>query len=194
MESLGDIVGLLVILAALLLLVRAARSSPKKKRNARSSLPVEKDLETGYGTAKVVQVIDGDTVIVVCHRRKTRVRLDSIDCPEEGQRWGDIAKYGLIKLIGGRKILLEEHGVDVHGRTLATVYIEDRETRSLTNVNERMVTLGHAWVSRMFYEHLPHDRRAKLNRLEKWARSRKVGLWRTADPIPPWKWRRDTSE
>ncbi len=42
---------------------------------------------------------------------------------------------------------------------------------------------------RRFYDHLPKDRQDQLNRLERWARSKKVGLWKTPNPIPPWKWR-----
>jgi micrococcal nuclease len=118
-----------------------------------------------------------------------RIRLDSIDCPEDGQYWGDTATYGLIKLIGGRRVHLEIHGLDSHGRTLATIYVRHEDRGEWTNVNERMITLGHAWVMRKFYDHLPRDRQDKLNRLENWARSRKVGLWRAQSPIPPWRWR-----
>lgn len=139
--------------------------------------------------ARVAQVLDGDTVIVVRKRHRVRVRLDSIDCPEDGQPWGDTAKYGLIKLIGGREVLLEVHGTDIHGRTLATIYVEDRETRRVLNVNERMITLGHAWVMRKYYQHLPAGRRKQLDRLERWAKSKRVGLWRTPNPVPPWQWR-----
>ena len=57
------------------------------------------------------------------------------------------------------------------------------------NVNERMVTLGHAWVMRMYYDHLPKSRQQKLNQLERWAKSKRVGLWKTDNPIPPWQWR-----
>ena len=117
------------------------------------------------------------------------IRLDSIDCPEDGQPWGNTAAYGLIKLIGGRKVRLEEHGLDFHGRTLATIYVRHANGEEWVNVNERMVILGHAWVMYKFYDHLPKDRQDKLNRLENWARSKKVGLWRTQSPIPPWQWR-----
>ena len=117
------------------------------------------------------------------------IRLDSIDCPEDSQHWGDTAAYGLIKLIGGRKVHLEEHGLDSHGRTLATIYVRHANKEEWINVNERMVTLGHAWVMRKFYDHLPEDRQNKMNRLESWARSKKVGLWDTSNPIPPWQWR-----
>src|SRR6185295_11461960 len=115
--------------------------------------------------------------------------LDAIDCPEDGQQWGNVSKAGLIKLIGGRDVYLETHGVDEHGRTLATVYLQDSSDSTLLNVNERMVMLGHAWVARNYYGHLPEHRQHQLNRLEEWARSKRVGLWRTEDPIPPWQWR-----
>jgi endonuclease YncB( thermonuclease family) len=138
---------------------------------------------------RTVYIIDGDTVIVSDGRTQIRVRLDSIDCPEDGQHWGDIAKYGLIKLIGRQHVHLELHGEDVYGRTLATIYVWHRQKNQWLNVNERMVILGHAWVMRQFYDHLPEDRREQLNRMEQWARSKKVGLWGTSNPMPPWHWR-----
>lgn len=138
---------------------------------------------------KVVSVIDGDTLIVAKGWGQTVIRLDSIDCPEDGQPWGNIAKYGLIKMVGGHKVKLEEHGVDPYGRTLATIYVWHGGKQQWMNVNERMVILGHAWVMRRYYDHLPSERQEKLNRLEGWARSRKVGLWRTQNPTPPWLWR-----
>lgn len=142
-----------------------------------------------FPEVKVEYVIDGDTVVIIKNWQKIKVRLDSIDCPEDGQHWGDIATYGLIKLIGKRKVRIEEHGVDPYGRTLATLYVQHGDGSEWMNVNERMVTLGHAWVMRRFYNHLPKDRQTKLNRLERWSKTKKVGLWRTPDPIPPWKWR-----
>ena len=142
-----------------------------------------------YFMAKVARVIDGDTVDVTTNGRRVRIRLDSIDCPEDGQPWGDVAKYGLIKLIGGKSVSLEYHGLDLHGRTLATIYLSSDTGTKLLNVNERMVALGHAWIMRQFYSHLPRDRQISLNRIEAWARSKRVGLWKSANPTPPWKWR-----
>lgn len=150
---------------------------------------VLKDLIDDLPSAYVRYVIDGDTIIITKGWGEIKIRLDSIDCPEDGQHWGDIAKYGLIKLIGRRKVHIEEHGLDNHGRTLATIYTRHKQTNEWMNVNERMVMLGHAWVMRMFYDHLPTDRQNKLNRLENWAKSKKVGLWQNENPIPPWKWR-----
>lgn len=127
--------------------------------------------------AKIITVTDGDTVIVKKNGSNISIRLDSIDCPENGQYWGDTAKYGLIKLIGGKTISLEEHGIDNYGRTLATLYIWNDVKKEWLNINERMILLGHAWVMRQFYDHLPLERKSKLNSLERWAKSKKIGLW-----------------
>lgn len=141
---------------------------------------------------RVEWVIDGDTVVLSQGWRELRVRLDSIDCPEDGQEWGDIAKYGLIKMIGKQKVHLEEHGIDAHGRTLGTLYVWNYKKNQWMNINERMVTLGHAWVMKGFYDHLPPDRQDKLNRLQGWACAKKIGLWKSENPIPPWEWRKGT--
>lgn len=136
----------------------------------------------------VKYVIDGDTVIVSSFWSEIRIRLYAIDCPEDGQPWGDVATAGLIKMIGGREVLLETYGVDKHGRTLATIFMW--QNSKLINVNERMVMLGHAWYMRKFCHELSVERQAQLERLEKWARFKRVGLWKTNDPIPPWLWRK----
>ena len=147
---------------------------------------------TNLPWARILHVVDGDSVVVTIDRDECDVRLDSIDCPEDGQPWGDIAAYGLIKLVGGRMVHLEQHGQDIYGRTLATIYVQRDGDHQWMNVNERMVMLGHAWVSRAYCGHLPPDRQQKLNRLQSWARSKKVGLWHEPNPTPPWNWRKTT--
>lgn len=136
----------------------------------------------------VEHVIDGDTVIVRQGWSEVRLRLYGIDCPEDGQPWGDIATAGLIKIIGGRSIYFESHGADRHERTLATIYIWNGN--EIMNVNERMVILGHAWVMRKWCDGLSQQRLDKLIQLERWARSKRVGLWKADNPIPPWLWRK----
>jgi len=141
---------------------------------------------------KVQHIIDGDTIIVSKDWNEIRIRLSAIDCPEDGQPWGNIAKAGLIKLIGGHYVYIEANGIDEYGRTLATIYLEDYQGSKRINVNERMVMLGHAWVMRQYYGHLSKSRRDQLDKLESWARSKRVGLWKTSNPIPPWQWRRNS--
>lgn len=174
---------LVVIVAASIIAILSftVESAPKASPLAGTTSELQR--------VKVQYVIDGDTVIVSKFWSEIRIRLDSIDCPEDGQHWGNIAKAGLIKLIGGRYVYIEVHGVDEYGRTLATIYLEDDHGSKGINVNERMVMLGHAWVMRQYYNHLPKSRQYQLNKLERWARSKRVGLWKTSNPIPPWQWR-----
>lgn len=167
---------------------RAQSSSRTNIKNALSGDAISEIIQD-LPNVKVRRVIDGDTVIILQGRNEVSIRLDSIDCPEDGQPWGDTAKYGLIKLIGGQHVHIEEHGVESHGRTLATIYVMNKQKNEWMNVNERMVTLGHAWVMRRFYNHLPKDRQDKLNSLERWSKSKKIGLWGTENLIPPWEWR-----
>jgi micrococcal nuclease len=147
-----------------------------------------------FPEARVLNVADGDTCTVEYCGHSYRIRLDSIDCPEGGQDWGKKAKYGLIDLAGGQRVRLEIHGLDDYQRTLATLYVRQDQNQNWINVNERMVMLGHAWVMDRYYGHLPPDRQAKLHKLEQWARSRNVGLWRAPNPTPPWNWRKANSE
>lgn len=140
-----------------------------------------------FPVIKIVYVIDGDTVLILKNKDKIKIRLDAIDCPEDGQEWGDIAKYGLMKILKNNIVKIEEHGTDYYSRTLATLYVKNKS--NWMNVNERMVTLGHAWVMRKYYKHLSLERQTKLNQLERWAKAKKVGLWKTSNPIPPWQWR-----
>ena len=134
-------------------------------------------------------VVDGDTVDVAWNGGILIVRLYGIDCPEDGQEWGDIATAGLIKMIGGKSVDLEIFGTDMYDRVLATIFVQDGSEQ--INVNEKMVMKGHAWVMRRFYNELPKNRQHQLNKLENWAKSKKVGLWRNGNPIPPWKWRQE---
>ena len=137
----------------------------------------------------VRHVIDGDTLIVQAGWERVTIRLDGIDCPESDQPWGDTAKHGLIKLVGGRTVHYEHHGTDRYDRTLATLYVWDRKESVWLNVNLRMVMLGHAWVSPALLEHLRAARRKEMLAVSRWARRKRVGLWNNPSPVPPWQWR-----
>ena len=139
---------------------------------------------------QVLSVIDGDSLVVSIVRDQNEVRLDSIDSPEGRQAWGEQATSGLRKLIAGRLVLLEQHGQDQYGRTLATIYAVHLTNHECINVNEHMVMLGHAWVNRLHYGHLPPDRQDKLNDLQRRAKSERLGLWSEPNPMPPWTWRK----
>ena len=185
MEFLGTIA--VIVVVWVVVVARASRRTERYKRYTQSSSPKARAAQSGEG--KVVRVIDGDTVDVAMAEGNVRIRLYAIDCPEDGQPWGKTATAGLIKLVGKKTARIESHGEDKYGRTLGTLYVEQSDGTEM-NVNERMVMLGHAWVMQAFYDHLPPERKNSLSRIENWARNKKVGLWKTPTPIPPWEWRK----
>ena len=167
----GSTFALILVLVLVFILIialskdkRKTSDQVEKKSKADTHKKATIEAKKSHTKAKVCYVIDGDTVVVSKSWHKIKIRLDSIDCPEDGQHWGDIARFGLIKLIGGRTVFLEEYGQDHHGRTLATIHVRNKNNSDLMNVNARMVTLGHAWVMRKYYDHLPKDRQIERKR------------------------------
>ena len=120
--------------------------------------------------------MDGDTIEVLRHLRPERIRLSGIDCPEKGQAFGTRAKQATSALVFGRDVILQTHGQDKYGRTLADVLLPDG-----TNVNHELVKAGWCWWYRKY---APGD--IVLEGFEKDAREAKKGLWVDPAPIPPW--------
>lgn len=119
------------------------------------------------GRARVVRVIDGDTVQL---RGVGRVRLIGVDTPERGRCFDDAATRFTQARIGGRRVRYElgDDEKDRYGRTLAYLH-RGGEMHNL------------ALVQRGFAETLtipPNDRFAKrFRRAERRARRDGVGRW-----------------
>lgn len=134
-------------------------------------------------------IADGDTIYVrdTEQRASYRVRLAMIDAPESSQEYGSQAKNALSQALRGAGVLtLHVHGKDRYGRLIAIV-----ETDTNRNVNLYMVSQGAAWVYRQYAtqpsygQYLP----AMLN-AERNAKMRQLGLWSSANPVEPWRYRR----
>lgn len=129
-------------------------------------------------TGRVVGVTDGDTIKVLCGRTELRVRLAQIDAPERNQAFGSRAKEVLSDLVFDREVRLDLGSKDRYGRDIATVW------RGRLDINREMVRLGFAWAYRKYLEDL------SLLDDEAAARAAGRGLWRDADPVAPWDFRR----
>ena len=88
----------------------------------------------------VVSVLDGDIIEVLHNRHPERIRLSGIDCPEKGQQYGHQAKQATSEMVFGKEVLLQTHGRDRSGRTLADVRLPDG-----THVNHTLVKEGWCW-------------------------------------------------
>lgn len=128
----------------------------------------------------VVSVLDGDTIEVLHNTHPERIRLSGIDCPEKGQAFGNRAKQATSALVFGRDVILQTHGLDKYGRTLADVFLRDG-----THVNHELVKDDWCWWYRKY---VPWD--TTLEGLEKAARENRIRLWADPHLVPPWEWRK----
>ena len=128
----------------------------------------------------VVSILDGDTIEVLHKQHAERIRFSGIDCPEKGQAYGQKAKHAASALAFGKEVILQTHGKDKYGRTLADVILQDG-----LNVNRTLVSDGWCWWYRKY---APGD--TELEQLEKRAREARKGLWVDPAPIPPWVYRK----
>jgi endonuclease YncB( thermonuclease family) len=129
--------------------------------------------------ARVVAVIDGDTLEVRAEGQKLRVRIFGIDTPERGQPWSRKAREALARRLSGKEVRINEVETDDYGRLVGEVYADD------VCVGCELVREGHAWVYRRYTQD------PVLLALEAEARAQRRGLWALpeAERTPPWEWR-----
>lgn len=130
----------------------------------------------------VIVVIDGDTVLfkpdhyASSSRAFLKVRLAGIDAPEAAQPHGDAATRALEEMALKQRATLEIVATDHYGRTLGRLSV------GTLAVNAELVRRGHAWSGSRAGDMLPA--------LQNEAKHARRGLWRDAEPVPPWIWRR----
>jgi micrococcal nuclease len=129
---------------------------------------------------KVRHVSDGDTFTVATFWKMPSLRLAGIDAPEKSQRYGKESTKRLQDLIDNSYVFVTTGEKDRYGRYSATVYT----LPFFTSVNRAMVSEGAAWHY-VQYSHDPY-----LGELETAAKKKKLGLWETENPMPPWEYRK----
>jgi endonuclease YncB( thermonuclease family) len=128
----------------------------------------------------VSKVADGDTFTLNAVGQAPRaVRLYGIDAPERDQAYGELATTALVAWIDGREVRVAVEDVDIYGRLVGTVFVND------SNINLAMVEQGHAW----WYEQYARDA-FELELAEQQARAARRGLWASGTAVEPWEWRR----
>lgn len=128
--------------------------------------------------ARVIAVLDGDTLLVESGPFQSKLRLVNIDAPEKAQPFGPESQQSLQALVEGKTVQVESRAVDQYQRTLAVVSVGG------LNVNEEQVRRGLAWA----YSRSREARRYGVLQAE--AQAARRGLWQQADPERPAQWRR----
>jgi endonuclease YncB( thermonuclease family) len=92
--------------------------------------------------AKVLEVIDGDTLILDIDlgfqvKKEQRVRLAAIDCPEITTKKGKEAfEYVRTKMTQTNFIMVQTHKIDIYGRYVAHIFYEPALTENKKNQDE----------------------------------------------------------
>ncbi len=134
----------------------------------------------------VVNVVDGDTIDVMLHNKKTRVRLLWVDTPETVHPRKAVEKFGkeasdfTKKTLTGKTVWMtfDHELLDLYGRTLAYIWEcnGDFDMSRCTMFNSRLISEGYGRMERRF-EFMYYD---QFSTLEWVAKKAKLGIW--SDP------------
>lgn len=145
---------------------------------------VAQDLQADTLVGRCVAVFDGDTMVVRdAHQKRHEVRLQGIDAPEKGQRYGSISKSNLTALAYQKHVTVHWDRRDRYGRLVGRI------TMNGTDLSLRQLEAGLAWVYREYLDELQLADRRIFLQAEATAQRERLGLWRDRDPTPPWLWR-----
>ncbi|MES2650624.1 MAG: thermonuclease family protein [Bacteroidota bacterium] len=163
--------GKVIVLILFLFIKPVFSQTPQKQTN----------LENQIFTAKVIRVMDGDTMEALYKNKPIKIRLAHIDCPEKRstQPFNNQAKKALSDLCFGQQVTIYAENYDRYGRLIAIVLNNKKQI-----VNQEMIKRGMAWH---FKRYSSDQLYAKLELV---ARKDKIGLWKDKNPIAPWKWRK----
>ncbi|MEJ8814017.1 thermonuclease family protein [Variovorax ureilyticus] len=148
-------------------------------------------------TCLIVGVPDGDTLKARCGQpgsyEEIKVRLNGIDAPEKRQAFGERAKQAMSDLVYMKDAELDCRKIDRYGRSVCRVMVPAQSAPNgpkTLDAGLAMVTVGVAWWYRAYAKEQTPQERGQYEYAETEARAKRVGLWRDAEPVPPWEWRK----
>lgn len=132
-------------------------------------------------SAVVTKIYDGDTILVkeINGEGKFKIRLADIDAPEKRQRFGNEVTCQLNKLLFRKQVIIKYSSIDRYGRIIGEVYLNN------VNINEMMLKNGWCW----WYKN--YSKKYHYQNFQNHARKNKLGIWKNADNIPPWIYRKN---
>lgn len=131
----------------------------------------------------VLEVLDGQTIVVTASNRKMTLVLAGVDAPELKQDFGDLAQQHLANLILNKGVEVEVAELQMSS-VLAKVYC------NRVDVALQMVRDGVAWYDPSTTYQLTELERRLYGEAQAAARKEQRGMWHDGTPMPPWEWRR----
>lgn len=124
--------------------------------------------------AKVVGVVDGDTITVITkENRQFMFQLAGIDAPEKEQDFGAEARGFLSDLILNQAVIVSGYKDDCLNRPVASVLFNNKD------LSLSLVESGKAWADSACQTDIT------LVKKEMSAKESKIGLWQNPNPVRP---------
>ena len=128
---------------------------------------------------KIISVKDGDSLeLLDADNNIHQIRLAHVDCPENKQDFGKRSKIFTANFCFGKEVTVLPTDTDRYGRTVGVVFVGREE------LNLAIIKAGMGWHFKKYSKDDDYDR------AEKWARTKKVGLWSQPNPVAPWDYRK----
>lgn len=156
----------------LMSLLVACETSSYENAPGESNSSTQSNQPIPAGTkAKVVNIIDGDTIDVRVGTEEQRVRYIGVDTPERDEPYYREATTFNRQLVANQTVILvkDVSGTDRYGRWLRYVYLEDG-----TFVNAELIAKGYGRMVTFPPDVAKSD---QFSQLQKKARSAELGLW-----------------
>jgi endonuclease YncB( thermonuclease family) len=165
------------------------RTAPSAQKGAAPAGGIPQGSYTLTGT--IVNVADGDTVTLRAPGGQRKIRMDSIDAPEEGhgaeqpgQPYAEASRKHLAGLVAGKTLTAQCYEQDQYGRDVCALILEDGRS-----ANRAQVEAGYAWAYTARRGDYLRDK--AMPDLQRQARAAGRGLWVQQGAVQPWKWRYD---
>jgi endonuclease YncB( thermonuclease family)/thiol-disulfide isomerase/thioredoxin len=133
--------------------------------------------------AKVAEVRDGKSLVVVNGSRSLTVILVAVDTPDLLQEYGDVAREHLASLVLGKEVQIEF-------TQLQTTSVVGKVVYNNADIGLQIIRDGVAWYDKSNDQDLSGAERTVYVAAEQAARNERRGLWHDGSPMPPWVWRR----
>ena len=117
-------------------------------------------------TGSVINVIDGDSVVIKVNGEQFKADLIFVDAPELGEKYGDEAKKYVVERIKGKELNIYDHGKFFKNNHLVEVFLPTG-----VSINALLIKNGYA----RYYTSIKSS--DKLMDLEKQAKAKKIGVW-----------------
>lgn len=134
---------------------------------------------------RVVAVVDGDTLtLLAADQLRYRITLAGVDAPELPQAFGQKSKTNLSAMVLDQQVTVKCWEGDAYLRATCEVRVGEQD------VGLAQINAGLAWWYRLYASKQDAQARAEYEHAEFNAKIRRLGLWDSKNPMPPWRWRR----